>query len=46
MVNASTANDLPLVTRTLEGDIQAFGALVERYRMDVYRVAARIVGPG
>ena len=44
MVNAS-AQDLSLVERTLGGDLAAFEELVELYRLDVYRVAARIVGP-
>ncbi len=38
-------NDDELVRRTLEGDLEAFGVLTERYRDVVYRVAARIVGP-
>jgi RNA polymerase sigma-70 factor (ECF subfamily) len=37
--------DEELVRRTRLGDLDAFGALTERYREVVYRVAARIVGP-
>ena len=37
--------DATLIERTLEGDLTAFEALVERHRAVVYRVAARIVGP-
>ena len=36
--------DRTLVHRTLEGDLRAFEALVERHRDVVFRVAARIVG--
>ena len=45
MVKEPPAHDLPLVERTLKGDLAAFEELVENYRLDVYRVAARIVGP-
>jgi RNA polymerase sigma-70 factor, ECF subfamily len=45
MVKQTSAQDLSLVERTLAGDLAAFEALVEHYRLDVYRVAARIVGP-
>jgi RNA polymerase sigma-70 factor, ECF subfamily len=45
MVKEPPAPDLPLVERTLDGDLAAFEELVESYRLDVYRVAARIVGP-
>ena len=44
MVKASPAHDRRLVERTLDGHFEAFEELVERYRSDVYRVAARIVG--
>jgi len=44
MVKASPAHDRRLVERTLDGHFKAFEELVERYRSDVYRVAARIVG--
>ena len=44
MVKASPAHDRRLVERTLDGRFEAFEELVERYRSDVYRVAARIVG--
>jgi RNA polymerase sigma-70 factor, ECF subfamily len=37
--------DATLIERTLEGDLTAFEALVERHRAVVFRVAARIVGP-
>lgn len=37
-------DDDKLVQQTLEGDLHAFGALVERHRAVVMRVAARIVG--
>jgi RNA polymerase sigma-70 factor, ECF subfamily len=37
--------DATLIERTLEGDLTAFEALVERHRAIVFRVAARIVGP-
>jgi RNA polymerase sigma-70 factor, ECF subfamily len=45
MVRETSGQDLPLVERTLAGDLAAFEELVELYRLDVYRVAARIVGP-
>jgi len=45
MVKETSAQDLSLVERTLAGDLAAFEELVELYRLDVYRVAARIVGP-
>jgi RNA polymerase sigma-70 factor, ECF subfamily len=45
MVKAQPSPDLALVERTLDGDLDAFEALVERYRLDVFRVAASIVGP-
>ena len=35
-----------LVRRTLDGDVGAFGALVDRHAPVVHRIAARIVGPG
>ena len=38
--------DEKLVERTLAGDLSAYEALVERHRDVVFRVAARIVGPG
>jgi RNA polymerase sigma-70 factor (ECF subfamily) len=38
--------DAPLVARAQKGDRWAFEQLVERHRAMVYRVAARIVGPG
>jgi RNA polymerase sigma-70 factor (ECF subfamily) len=44
MVKAAPADDLLLVDRTLDGDFVAFEELVERHRMDVFRVAASIVG--
>jgi RNA polymerase sigma-70 factor (ECF subfamily) len=34
-----------LIERTLDGDLSAFEAIVERHRGIVFRVAARIVGP-
>jgi RNA polymerase sigma-70 factor, ECF subfamily len=37
--------DETLIEHTLEGDLSAFEALVDRHRAVVYRVAARIVGP-
>jgi RNA polymerase sigma-70 factor, ECF subfamily len=37
--------DETLIARTLEGELAAFEALVERHRAVVFRVAARIVGP-
>jgi RNA polymerase sigma-70 factor, ECF subfamily len=42
---ATSGRDLPLVERTLAGDLEAFEDLVGYYRVDVYRIAARIVGP-
>jgi RNA polymerase sigma-70 factor (ECF subfamily) len=45
MVKESPGHDLRLVARTRGGDLGAFEELVEHYRLDVYRVAARIVGP-
>ena len=36
--------DEVLVAKTLQGDFDAFGGLVERHRDIVYRVASRIVG--
>ena len=45
MVKGPTVQDLPLVERALDGDLAAFEELVNHYRADVYRVAARIVGP-
>ncbi len=45
MVKETSGQDLPLVERTLAGDLAAFEELVELYRLDVLRVAARIVGP-
>jgi RNA polymerase sigma-70 factor, ECF subfamily len=45
MVKESPGHDLRLVARTRGGDLAAFEELVEHYRLDVYRVAARIVGP-
>jgi RNA polymerase sigma-70 factor, ECF subfamily len=45
MVKERPAHDLPLIERTLAGDLVAFEELVQQYRRDVYRVAARIVGP-
>ncbi|MBA2615683.1 MAG: sigma-70 family RNA polymerase sigma factor [Actinobacteria bacterium] len=39
-----TASDEALARRTLAGDISAFEAIVERHRLVVRRVAARIVG--
>jgi RNA polymerase sigma-70 factor (ECF subfamily) len=36
--------DEVLITRTLHGDLNAFGGLVERHRDVVFRVASRIVG--
>jgi RNA polymerase sigma-70 factor, ECF subfamily len=45
MVKETSGQDLPLVERTLAGDLAAFEELVELYRLDVFRVAARIVGP-
>jgi RNA polymerase sigma-70 factor (ECF subfamily) len=45
MVKETSGQDLSLVERTLAGDLAAFEELVELYRLDVYRVAARIVGP-
>jgi RNA polymerase sigma-70 factor, ECF subfamily len=36
--------DEVLITRTLHGDLDAFGGLVERHRDVVFRVASRIVG--
>lgn len=44
MVNATPDHDTALVERTLGGDLDAFETLIERYRLDVYRVAASIVG--
>lgn len=38
-------SDEDLVQRTLIGDLDAFGGLVERHRDVVVRIAARIVGP-
>jgi RNA polymerase sigma-70 factor (ECF subfamily) len=37
--------DRQSVQRTLAGDTAAFGALVDRHREVVHRVAARVVGP-
>ena len=37
-------HDLPLVERTLAGELSAYEVLVERHRDAVFRVAARIVG--
>jgi RNA polymerase sigma-70 factor (ECF subfamily) len=37
--------DRQSVERTLAGDTAEFGALVDRHREVVYRVAARVVGP-
>lgn len=37
-------HDLPLVERTLAGELSAYEVLVERHRDTVFRVAARIVG--
>jgi RNA polymerase sigma-70 factor (ECF subfamily) len=45
MVKGPTVQDLPLVERALGGDLAAFEELVNHYRADVHRVAARIVGP-
>lgn len=45
MVKGPTVQDLPLVEQALGGDLAAFEELVNHYRADVYRVAARIVGP-
>jgi|Tabmets5t2r1_1033131.scaffolds.fasta_scaffold00475_4 RNA polymerase sigma-70 factor, ECF subfamily len=45
MVKETSGPDLPLVERALVGDLVAFEELVELYRRDVHRVAARIVGP-
>jgi RNA polymerase sigma-70 factor, ECF subfamily len=45
MVKAQPGPDLALVEQTLGGDLDAFAQLVERYRLDVFRVAASIVGP-
>jgi RNA polymerase sigma-70 factor (ECF subfamily) len=45
MVKAQPGPDLALVEQTLGGDLDAFSQLVERYRLDVFRVAASIVGP-
>jgi RNA polymerase sigma-70 factor, ECF subfamily len=45
MVKETSGQDLLLVERTLAGDLAAFEELVELYRLDVFRVAARIVGP-
>jgi RNA polymerase sigma-70 factor (ECF subfamily) len=38
------SNDSNLVRRARDGDVAAFGELVERHRAIVYRVAARMVG--
>ena len=43
---AAPLSDEALVDRARSGDLDAFGALVERHRDVVYRVAARIVGEG
>jgi RNA polymerase sigma-70 factor (ECF subfamily) len=40
----ATVTDETLVRRTLTGDLDAFGALVDRHGAVVYRVAARIAG--
>lgn len=45
MAQTDPGLDRPLVERTLAGDFAAFEELVTRYRRDVHRVAARIVGP-
>lgn len=45
LVSSSAIGDAELVTRARDGDLEAFGALVERHRDVVYRVAARIIGP-
>jgi RNA polymerase sigma-70 factor, ECF subfamily len=42
----ATDSDEELVRETLSGHVLAFETLVERYRDVVFRVAARIVGPG
>ena len=42
----SDAEDRSLVERVLEGDRNAFAALVDRYSGTVYAVACRTVGPG
>jgi RNA polymerase sigma-70 factor, ECF subfamily len=36
--------DLPLVTRCLEGDLEAFGSLVEKYQKPVFNVILHMVG--
>jgi RNA polymerase sigma-70 factor (ECF subfamily) len=41
----ATEPDEVLIERTLQGELSAFEALVERHRGVVVRVAARIVGP-
>lgn len=41
---SDAAPDEALARRTLAGDVSAFGAIVERHRLVVRRVAARIVG--
>jgi RNA polymerase sigma-70 factor (ECF subfamily) len=42
-----TLDDATLVVRAREGDITAFEALVQRYRVPVYRIAVRILAdPG
>jgi len=38
-------SDESLIDRTLQGELSAFEQLVERHRVIVFRVAARIVGP-
>lgn len=40
------ATDEDLVTQAKGGDLSAFSELVERHRDVVFRVAARVVGPG
>jgi RNA polymerase sigma-70 factor (ECF subfamily) len=44
--SASEPSDGELVRRTVEGDLDAFSLLVDRYRPVVARVSARMVGPG
>ena len=44
MENLSEATERHLITLTLQGDADAFGALVVRYQSRVIRVAGRLLG--
>lgn len=38
------ASDIEIVNRCLEGDVEAFGALIERYKKAIYNTAFRMMG--